>query len=133
MKNKNRKQFILYVIVGGCTTLVNYIVYYVLIKTHQGWLLANTIAWANAVLFAFYTNRKVVFQSKQNVKWEALQFFAMRLATLLIENTLLFIAIQLFGLHVYLSKIVVSFLTVITNYGLCKCKIFNQKEGIIYE
>lgn len=133
MDKKEIKQFIMYVIVGGFTTLVNYIIYYILIKINQGWLLANTIAWAAAVLFAFYTNRKLVFQSKQNAKQEASQFFIMRLATLVIENILLFLLIQLLGLHVYISKIIVSFVTVIANYGLCKFKIFNQKEGYLYE
>lgn len=133
MDKKEIKQFIMYVIVGGFTTLVNYIIYFVLIKTNQGWLFANTIAWAAAVLFAFYSNRKVVFQSTQNAKQEAPQFFMMRLATLVVENLLLFLLIQLLGFHVYISKIVVSFITVIANYGLCKFKIFNQKEGIVYE
>lgn len=134
MNNKREiKQFIMYVIVGGFTTVVNYLIYFALIKVDQGWLLANTLAWAGAVLFAFYTNRKVVFQSSQNAKHEASQFFIMRLATLVVENLLLFLLIQLFGLHVFISKIAVSFITVIANYGLCKFKIFNQKEGIIYE
>lgn len=133
MDKKEIKQFIMYVIVGGFTTLVNYIIYFVLIKTNQGWLIANTIAWVAAVLFAFYSNRKVVFQSTQNAKQEASQFFMMRLATLVVENLLLFLLIQLLGFHVYISKIAVSFITVIANYGLCKFKIFNQKEGIVYE
>lgn len=133
MDKKEIKQFIMYVIVGGFTTLVNYIIYFILIKVNQGWLIANTIAWAAAVLFAFYSNRKVVFQSKRNAKQEASQFFMMRLATLVVENLLLFLLIQLLGLHVYISKIAVSFFTVIANYGLCKFKIFNQKEGILYE
>lgn len=133
MDKKEIKQFIMYVIVGGFTTLVNYIIYFVLIKTNQGWLIANTIAWATAVLFAFYSNRKVVFQSTQKAKQEASQFFMMRLATLVVENLLLFLLIQLLGFHVYISKIAVSFITVIANYGLCKFKIFNQKEGIVYE
>lgn len=131
MKKKEIKQFIMYGIVGVFTTLVNYIIYCLLIK--QGWLIANSLAWCGAVLFAFYTNRKVVFQSNQNAKHEAFQFFIMRFFTLLIENALLFLLIQLLGFHVYISKIAVSFITVIANYGLCKFKIFNQKEGIIYE
>lgn len=133
MDKKEIKQFIMYIIVGGFTTLVNYIIYFLLINGNQGWLIANTIAWAVAVLFAFYTNKTVVFQSTQNTKHEATQFFMMRLATLVVENLLLFLLIQLLGFHVYISKIVVSFITVIANYGLCKFKIFNQKEGMLYE
>lgn len=133
MNKKEIKQFISYVIVGVFTTLVNYIIYYLFIKTGSGWLFSNTIAWLGSVLFAFYTNRKIVFQSKQNAKQEASGFFMMRFITLLVENILLFILIQLIKTHPYFAKIMVSFITVIANYGLCKFKIFNQKEGIIYE
>ncbi|NBK97726.1 MAG: GtrA family protein [Erysipelotrichia bacterium] len=133
MKQNEIKQFIRYIIVGGLTTLINYIAYYILINAHQGYLLANTMAWLLAVIFAFYSNRKLVFQSKQNAKQEAFSFFLLRLATLLIENILLYILIQQFTVHVYLAKIIVSFVTIVANYGLCKFKIFNQKEGVIYE
>ena len=51
---KDLKELISYIVVGGCTTLVNFIIYWLLIKlVHQGWLVANVISWIGAVIFAF--------------------------------------------------------------------------------
>lgn len=123
--NKNLKELISYIIVGGCTTLVNFVIYAILIKiSNQGWLIANVISWLGAVIFAFYANKYFVFKSVSGSKEEVYQFFILRLATLIVENILLFIAIQLLNSDEMLAKIIVSVVTVIANYGFCKFKIF---------
>ena len=63
---------------------------------------------------------------------EAYQFFILRLGTLLVESGLLFIFIQLLSANEMLSKVVVSVITVVSNYGLCKFKIFAAKGGHEY-
>ena len=88
---KDLKELISYIIVGGCTTLVNFIIYWLLIK--------------------------LVYQ-----------FFMLRLATLVVESTLLFIFIQLFSLDEMISKIFVSIVTVVSNYVFCKFRIFVKGE-----
>ena len=45
---------------------------------------------------------------------------------------LLFIFIQLLSANEMLSKVVVSVITVVSNYGLCKFKIFAAKGGHEY-
>ena len=50
MKN-DTKELIRYIFVGGMTTLVNYSVYYVLLKLNAHWLIANSVSWLGAVLF----------------------------------------------------------------------------------
>lgn len=42
---ENTKEIISYVFVGIMTTLVNYIVYFVLLMIHCHWLIANSISW----------------------------------------------------------------------------------------
>ena len=42
---ENTKEIISYVFVGIMTTLVNYIVYFVLLMIHCHWLVANSISW----------------------------------------------------------------------------------------
>ena len=113
------KEFISYGIVGVMTTLVNYIVY--------------CIAWMVAVIFAYFSNRKVVFHSSNDMKKECIEFFGLRFMTLLVENLLLAICID--GVHIsnLLSKILVSVITVLANYFLCKSHIFSKKEEMLYE
>lgn len=125
---KDLKELISYIFVGGCTTLVNYISYYIAIQwLNIGWLIANILSWYGAVIFAYWANRQYVFKSSNDTKKEAYQFFVLRLMTLAVESSLLFIFIQLLGINEMVAKVFVSVVTVVSNYGLCKFKIFSSK------
>lgn len=127
---KDLRELISYVFIGGCTTVINFIIYWIIIKVvDQGWLLANIISWFGAVIFAFWANKHYVFKSSNETKKEAYQFFVLRLGTLVVESILLYLFIQLLGADEMLSKVVVSVITVVSNYGLCKFKIFTVKGG----
>lgn len=124
-RNKNIVELVVYVIVGGLTTLVNFIVFFICTSASMYWFFANVISWVFAVLFAYITNRKFVFKSSDNdTKKEFLQFVGLRLVTLVIESALLFVCIQLMAMNENISKIIVSFVTVIGNYVFCKFLIF---------
>ena len=99
------KEFISYGIVGVMTTLVNYVVYFICLKIGFDWLISNSLAWIVAVIFAYFSNRKVVFHSSNDMKKECIDFFGLRFITLLVENLLLAICID--GVHIsnLLSKI----------------------------
>ena len=127
------KEFISYGIVGVMTTLVNYMVYFICLKIGIHWLISNSLAWMIAVIFAYFSNRKVVFHSSNDMKKECIEFFGLRFMKLLVENLLLAICID--GLHIsnLLSKILVSVITVLVNYFLCKSHIFSKKEEMLYE
>ena len=127
------KEFISYGIVGVMTTLVNYIVYFISLKIGINWLISNSLAWLVAVIFAYFSNRKVVFHSSNDVKKECIEFFGLRFMTLIVENVLLAACID--GLHIsnLLSKILVSIITVFANYFLCKSHIFSKKGEMLYE
>ncbi|WP_461812087.1 GtrA family protein [Faecalimonas sp.] len=135
MEKKTLREFIRYCLIGGCTTGINYFVYIgVLFFFQKKYLFANTIAWVFAVLFAFYANKHFVFQKTKKSEKEALSFFSMRLITLLIENVLLYVCIQQLQLHSLVSKLIVSVITILANYILCKYAIFTEeKGGMIYE
>ena len=82
-----------------------------------------------AVLFAYYTNKKYVFKSSNESKKEFVSFVLLRLVTLLVETGCLSLLIDLLHIQPMISKIVVSFITIISNYVLCKFKVF-KKEGV---
>ena len=68
------KEFISYGIVGVMTTLVNYVVYFICLKIGFDWLISNSLAWLVAVIFAYFSNRKVVFHSSNDMKKECIEF-----------------------------------------------------------
>ena len=94
---KNVKEVVLYLIFGVATTLVNWIVYLIfnnlifnhLFSENTAMTASNAVAWFLAVLFAFITNKLIVFKSKEKTAKvlipELLSFYASRGLTGLLE------------------------------------------------
>ena len=146
---KRTREILLYLIFGVLTTVVNLISFAVFDSIFGGQhninhdvLLAinNTVAWTLAVLFAFVTNRTLVFSSKGPFFKEMLSFFASRVVTLLIFELgtmqLLVLLLELgfgmdresmglFGIkNIIIWKMINSVLVVIGNYILSKLFVF---------
>lgn len=132
MKKLQNSQIFRYIITGGMTTVINYIIYILLTAVSMDYLVANSIAWLGAVIFAYYANRHMVFRSEGSKKQEFVQFFSLRLATLAVENLLLFMFVGYIGAAELPSKIVVSVITVVLNYFACKYSIFKER-GVSHE
>lgn len=125
---KAKKELVLYCLSGGATTFVNYLIYFILLKIQVEYLAANTLAWAGAVVTAYLLNRRLVFHSRKHILQEFSSFVFLRFLTLLAENVLLWIAVDSLGVPPLPSKIMVSVITVLSNYVLCKYKIFQKEE-----
>ena len=87
---KKYKEIVMYLIFGVATTLVNFVVYTVLVKfLSVEMTVSNAAAWVVAVTFAFITNKIFVFESKKKgaaaILREALSFYGSRVATGVIE------------------------------------------------
>ena len=133
------KEFVLYAAFGVLTTIVNFVVYYPLVnlpsmKGQAGWwtLVVNILAWVAAVAFAFVTNKLFVFKSRdksaKTVLKELAAFFGARLASLGIEELILFVFVTLLHFNENIVKLVASIGTVICNYFFSKFVIFKKKD-----
>lgn len=69
-----RRELIIYIIVGGLTTVVNYIIHFGLRFLGANYYIALSIAWLGAVLFAYVANRIFVFESKTKGKAQIKEF-----------------------------------------------------------
>ena len=91
---------------------------------------ANTIAFIIALIFAFFTNKLIVFKSKEtsfkNTSREFISFAIARLLTFILESAILTIS-NIFGLNLVIMKIVAGIIVVILNYIFSKLFIFNIK------
>lgn len=142
-----RKEVLMYLFFGVCTTLVGYIFYYIpleIINLPDKEILgitvnltvqvSNVISWICAVTFAYLTNRTWVFENKASgaaaVTKECADFFAGRLVTLVIENVLMNLMTVSAGIGDMLSKIIVSVVTVILNYIISKLFVFRKKGDV---
>ena len=129
------KEIINYVIVGGLTTVVSiasfYIVrFFILTANNQLHIqIATIISWILAVLFAFFANKKYVFESKKKGKGkliEMIKFFISRLTTLLIEMISMWILTSPLSINDKISKIIVQFIILVLNYLFSKLFVFKK-------
>ena len=92
--------------------------------------IANVISWISACTFAYFTNRKWVFENKEkaNIK-EASKFYLSRVSTLLIDMALMFIFVTKLGVNDKIMKLVVQVVVTILNYVFSKFIVFREKKN----
>ena len=132
MKSFNKRfkyELIAYIIFGILTTVVDWIVYYILSNLGVNYIINSIISWTLAVLFAFVTNKLFVFDSKRlkNIFRELVLFVLSRLSTLVINLAGMYVLISLLKLNEFISKAILSILVVILNYIFSKLFIFKTK------
>lgn len=136
-------EMITYIFYGVLTTLLNLLIYYgfygvfvSILGPVLGVSVINVIAWLIAMLFAFFTNKLIVFKSKSMtfsvmIK-ELIAFAAARLASLGLEMLIVVPAAWLFPDNRpvnYIAKIIAQIVVVIANYIFSKLFIFKNKSN----
>ena len=126
----NKKEIISYLIFGILTTLVNIVVYTVCNDLLQiQYLISNAIAWIFSVLFAYITNRKYVFESKNSSMMnELVKFIGARLSTGIMDMILMWLFVDILCFNSMMSKIVVNVIVIVLNYVLSKIFVFHKEE-----
>lgn len=132
---KKYKEIINYLIVGVLTTVVSLAVYYICVITFLDpknaieLQIANVISWIAAVTFAYITNRKFVFESKNpDMLKEASAFVGARVVTLLMDMFCMFIMVTCMGLSDKIAKLMVQVIVIVANYVFSKIFVFRKKE-----
>lgn len=131
---KKYKEIINYLIVGVLTTIISLATYYVCVYTFLNpenafeLQLANIISWIIAVIFAYFTNRKYVFESKNDNKIkEATRFLGSRITTLLLDMLTMYVGVTLLKFNDKIIKIVSQVLVIVGNYIISKFFVFKKK------
>ena len=131
---KQYKEIINYLIVGVLTTVVSLGVYYACVLTFLDpenaiqLQVANIISWVAAVTFAYFMNRKFVFESKNpDMLKEASAFVGARVATLLMDMLCMFIMVTCMGWSDKIAKLVVQVIVTVANYVFSKIFVFRKK------
>lgn len=122
------REVFFYLVFGVLTTLVNIVSFAILTRLlSAGTVLSNVIAWFLSVLFAYVTNRRWVFQSKDgNVIREAAAFFSGRIGTGVLDTVVMFITVDLLGWNDMVMKIISNIIVVILNYIISKFFVFKN-------
>lgn len=142
---KKYKEIILYIFFGVLTTIVNFVIYFIMnaLLGEDMYLVSNVIAWIGAVAFAYVTNKIWVFESKSRESKTLLreigEFVSARLLSLGIEEAGLYIFVDLLKFSAYsfsflrltitgdvIAKVIMQVIVVILNYIFSKFIIFKK-------
>ncbi len=137
---KKYEEIINYLIIGVLTTVVNLAVKYALLFTVLNasdatqLQIAVVISWVVACIFAYITNRKIVFKSKsKKILKEFTAFVSARIFTLILEMLIMFIFVTLLKLDsdlwVVVWSLVAQIVVIVVNYVLSKLVIFKKEKN----
>ena len=123
------RQIILYLFFGVCTTAINTICYWLLydVLTLSN-IVSTIIAWLAAVVFAFVTNKRFVFESKRTNTTErineVISYFGCRLLTGILDVAIMAITVDMLQWNGLLWKLFSNIIVTIINYVASKYLIF---------
>lgn len=124
-------EVVLYVVFGILTTVVNIGVFSLLtysFKLEEN--LSNVVAILIAVLFAYFTNKGLVFNSSAVTLEEKLkEFFKFMLGrafTMIVELLGFYLMFNMFGISKLFSKVFITILVIILNFFISKFFAFKK-------
>lgn len=130
------REVILYLIFGVLTTAVNLAVHFLTEKLvpisneNLRVSVATVVAWTVAVIFAFFTNKLIVFKSSsfkgKTFMKEFIGFIAGRALSLLFEWLFIMFALNVLGMKSEYAKLIAQVVVVIMNYVISKFWVFKK-------
>ena len=126
---RKRREGLLYLFCGGITFSISMGMYVLLLRVfHIHELVSNAVSWMSGVLFSFFATKKWVFV---NDNWDfrfilgqIRDFIGTRIATLLLQEVLLYICIAKMGWNDVVVKIFTEMINIVLNYLVSKFLIF---------
>ncbi len=130
---QEHKQIILYLFFGVCTTVINTVSYAILYEyLHIVNIVSTLIAWFVAVVFAFFTNKVYVFESKRPSISEKLKefgsFFGCRILTGVLDVVIMAVAVDYLKWNSLVWKLISNIIVTIVNFVASKFLIFKTSS-----
>lgn len=132
------KEIIVYIVIGGLTTVVDWAVFALtdLILPQFGGAffekfpnaIEYSAAWAAAVIFAYFTNKYLVFEAQGRSFAEFCKFVLSRIFTLFVSLAGDFLLCGVLSMNKYLAKLIIAVIVVILNYITSKLLVFTKKK-----
>ena len=120
-----------YLVFGALTTVINiatYSIFFYLCNVSNA--ISNVIAWIVGVIFAYVTNKIIVFESKADSKQGLLKeissFVVCRFLTLIVDEIIMIITVDKLGFNGLLMKIIANIVVIILNFIFSKLIIFKK-------
>lgn len=125
--NDENKRFLKFAIVGVSNTAISFLVYVVLVKLSLYYILASIISYIAGILNSYILNTAFVFKEKKTKK-NLFMFSSVYLSALLINLSLLYIMVDVFGTGPITGQILVTGIVMIYNYIMQKKWTFGASK-----
>lgn len=120
----------LYLVFGVLTTVVSLVVFYLFMWIYPHDLIGTVISNVAGILFAYFTNKGLVFGSKAEGAEKTKEFYkfvSSRLLTLGLDFLMMFVMTTLMSINGYIAKPISTVVVIILNYVLSKLFVFTKK------
>ena len=133
---KKHEEIIVYLIVGVLTTIVawgakfgaNALFFHnTMYPTPFENGVLSTVNWTAGVIFAYFTNRRFVFKSKEPMRKEAPKFVLSRVSTGVLDAVAM-MALTAMNINLVVATLITAVLVTIANYVFSKIFVFNKKK-----
>lgn len=130
------EEIIVYLIVGVLTTIVAWAAKFIanallfdntMYPTPFENAVLSTINWVTGVIFAYFTNRRFVFKSKEPMRKEAPRFVLSRVSTWILDVVVMQVLTAL-NINLLIATLISAVLVTIANYVFSKLFVFNKKK-----
>ena len=124
------KEFIKYGFWGGVTTLLNLLLYWLLIKIGLDYTISNIITLIVIKTLCYFVNKIFVFKTKcknkKDLSKEVIKYILSRLFTMALDYFGVILFVEVFRVDKIISKAIVLVLVVLINYFLCKKYVYKK-------
>lgn len=129
------EEIIVYLIVGVLTTIVSWAAKFIanallfdntMYPTPFENMVLSTINWTTGVIFAYFTNRRFVFKSKEPMRSEIPKFVFSRVATWILDIVAMQVMTAM-NINLIVATFITAVLVTVGNYIFSKLFVFNKK------
>ena len=124
------KEFISYGFWGSVTTLLNLLLYWILIKLGMPYTLSNIITLITIKTLCYFVNKILVFKTKcknkKELSKEVIKYILSRLFTMALDYFGVILFVEVFEIDKIISKVVILVVVVLVNYLICKKYVYKS-------
>jgi putative flippase GtrA len=129
---RNFLRVVRYLIAGGTAALVNLVCLFVLTSLLHVWYLVSAIiAFIVAFVVSFLLSKFWTFTDNSTAKWksQALMYLVITGANLGINTLLMYLAVDLLGVHYMVAQFIISGLIACESYFAYQIFVFKKSKG----
>ena len=128
----NTKQLILYLIVGGIATVVEWVLFYILnTPLRINYLFATALAFVISTFSNWLAGRLIMFKPSGKLWVELVQIYLTSIAGLLMNLIIMWLAVELLSITELASKMLATVLVFSWNFLIRKFVIYKGKDDEI--